>query len=138
MVNVTQLSDSLIIQLNIFKYIAAISKKVISNLNLYEEISLWRNKMLLSDIIYHGEEQSDCGHYPSGIKLDDLFFFSVKRVLKQQKLHCNSRSTNVPYILVYKKGNNFLIAPPNFLIGFAGVFPTSELITETAETLIWQ
>ena len=40
-VYVTQLSNVLIIQLNIFKYIDDISKKVIPNYSIDEEISLW-------------------------------------------------------------------------------------------------
>ena len=46
----TNLSDPLIIQLNIFKYIGVvtISKKVIPNLGIDEEISLWGNGMVLS------------------------------------------------------------------------------------------
>ena len=42
---VAQLSDTLIIQLNIFKYIDGISKKFIPNLSIDEEISLWGNRM---------------------------------------------------------------------------------------------
>ena len=41
---VTQLSDTLIIQLNIFKHIDGISKKFIPNLSIDEEISLWGNR----------------------------------------------------------------------------------------------
>ena len=55
---VTQLSDTLIIQLNILKYIAGINEKIISNLSVDEEISLWGNTMLLSSIMYHKGEQS--------------------------------------------------------------------------------
>ena len=54
-VYVTQLSDALIIQLNIFKYIDGISKKFIPNLSIDEEISLWGNRMVLSAVIYHEE-----------------------------------------------------------------------------------
>ena len=45
---------------------------------------------------------------------------------------------SVPYILIYKKRNNFLVAPPISLDGSAGVSSTSELISETAESIIWQ
>ena len=40
----SQLSDALIIQLNIFKHIDGISKKFIPNLSIDEEISLWGNR----------------------------------------------------------------------------------------------
>ena len=40
-VYVTQLSDALTIQLNIFKYSDGISKKVVPNLSIDEEILLW-------------------------------------------------------------------------------------------------
>ena len=56
---VTQLSDALIIQLNIFKYIDVITKKVLCNLSVNEEIWLWGNAMLLFGVIYHEGEQSD-------------------------------------------------------------------------------
>ena len=50
-VYVTQLSDALIIQLNIFKYGDGFSKKFIPNLSIDEEISLWGNKMVLSGLM---------------------------------------------------------------------------------------
>ena len=51
-VYVTQISGALIIQLNIFKYIDGISKTFIPNLSIEEEISFWRNKVVLSGFIY--------------------------------------------------------------------------------------
>ena len=91
---VAQLSDTLIIHLNIFKYIDGISKKFIPNLIIDQEISVWGNRMVLSGVIYHEREQSHCGHW---------FLVSDTRILRQQKLQCNSRDTSVPYILIYKK-----------------------------------
>ena len=44
-VYVTQLSDALIIQLNVFKYIDGISKKFFPNLSIDDEISLWGNRI---------------------------------------------------------------------------------------------
>ena len=69
----TQLSDALIIQLNIFKYIDRISKKLIPNLNTEEENSLWDNRMVLSGVIYHDGEQPYCAHYTSGVNVDDTW-----------------------------------------------------------------
>ena len=135
-VYVTQLSAALIIQLNIFKYIDGISKKFIPNLSIDEEISLWGNRMVLSGVIYHEGEQSHCGHYTSEVNMNNTWFLiSDTRILRQQKLQCNSRDTSVPYILIYKK-NSFLVVPPILLNGTAGVSSTSELISETAESLI--
>ena len=57
-VYVTKLSDALIIQLNIFKYIAGISKKGSTNLSIDEEILPWGNGMLFFGFIYHDWEQS--------------------------------------------------------------------------------
>ena len=51
-VYVTQLSGALIIQLNIFKCIRGINKKVIPNLSVDDEIVLWGNTMVLSGVIY--------------------------------------------------------------------------------------
>ena len=99
-VYVTQLSDALIIELNIFRCIDDI-KKVIPNFSINEKISLWRNPILLSGMIYHEGEQSDCEHYTSGVKLENTWFLiSDTSILKQQKLHCNSRDMSVPYILI--------------------------------------
>ena len=57
-----ELSAALIIQLNIFKYTECTSKNLIPNLIIYEEISLWGNRIVLSDVTYHEAEQSHCGH----------------------------------------------------------------------------
>ena len=62
-VYVTQLSDALIIQLNIFKYIDGITKKFIPNLSIDKEILLWGNRMVLSGVIYYEGGQSYCEHY---------------------------------------------------------------------------
>ena len=136
-VYVTQLSDALIIQLNIFKYIYGISKKFIPNSSIDEEISLWGNRMVLSGVICHEAEQSHCRHYTSGVNVNNTWFLiNNTRILRQQKLQCNSRGTSVPYILIYIKKNNFLVAPPNSLNGTTGVSSTSELISETAESMV--
>ena len=59
--------------------------------------------------------------------------FSDTRILKQQRLQCNSRDTSVLYILICKRRNNFLAVLLDLLNGLAGVHPTSEVITETAK-----
>ena len=131
-----ELSAALIIQLNIFKYTECTSKKFIPNLIIDEEISLWGNRIVLSDVIYHEAEQSHCGHYTSGVNVDNTWFLiNNTRILRQQKLRCRSRDISVPYILIFKKKKKFLVAPPNSLNGTAGVSSTSELILETAETI---
>ena len=138
-VYVTQLSDAPIIQLNIFKYIYGISKKFIPNSSIDEEISLWGNRMVLSGVICHEAEQSHCRHYTSGVNVNNTWFLiNNTRILRQQKLQCNSRGTSVPYILIYIKKNNFLVAPPNSLNGTTGVSSTFELISKTAESMIQQ
>ena len=73
-VYVTQLSDALIMQLNVFKYIDGISKKFIPNLSIDDEISLWGNRIVLSGVNYHEGEQSHCGHYTSGVNVDNTWF----------------------------------------------------------------
>ena len=101
---VTQLSDALIMQLNIFKHIDRISKKFSPNLSIGEKISLWDNRMVLSGVIYHEGEQSHCGHYTSEVNVNNTWFFiGDTRILRQQKLQFNSRDTSVSYILIYKK-----------------------------------
>ena len=134
-----KLSATLIIQLNIFKYAECTSKKFIPNLIIDEEISLWGTRIVLSDVIYHEAEQSHGGHYTSGVNVDNTWFLiNNTRILTQQKLRCRSRDISVPYILIFKKKKKFLVAPPNSLNGTAGVSSTSELILETAETMIRQ
>ena len=116
-----------------------VSIKFILNLSIDEEISLWGNRMVLSGVIYHEGEQSHCGHYTSEVNMNNTWFLiSDTRILRQQKLQCSSRDISVPYILIYKKKSNFLVAPPNSLNGPAGVSSTSELISGTAETMIRQ
>ena len=108
-VYVTQLSDAFIIQLNIFKYIAGISKTFIPNLSIDEEISLWGSRMFLSGVNYHEGEQSHYEHYTSGVNMSNTWFLiSDTRILRQQKRQCNSRDTSIPYILIYKK---FFLVP---------------------------
>ena len=65
LVYVTRLHDAAIMQLNICKYSGGISKKVVPNLSIDEEILFWGNGMVLFAIIYHEGEQSYCGHYTS-------------------------------------------------------------------------
>ena len=64
-VYVTKFSGASIIQLDIFKYIGGINKKVIPSLSIDEEIILWGNAMVLSGVTYHEGQQSDCRHYTS-------------------------------------------------------------------------
>ena len=60
-VYVTQLSESLIIQLNILRHIDGISKKFIPNLSIDEEISLGGNRMVFSGVIYMRENSLIAG-----------------------------------------------------------------------------
>lgn len=53
---VPQLSDALLVLLNIFKYIDGIIKNFISNLSIDEEITHWRSTMALVGVIYHEGE----------------------------------------------------------------------------------
>ena len=121
-VYVSQLSGALIIQLNIFKYIRGINKKVISNLCSDEEIVLWGNTVVLSGIIYHKGQQSDCGHYTSEVQMDNAWFFiSDTTVLRQKKFQCNSRDVSVSYTLIYEKRNNLLMPLSSLLNDTAGI-----------------
>ena len=115
------------------------SKTFIPSLSVDEEISLVGNRMVLTCVIYHDKEQSHCGYYTSRGDLDNTWFLiSDTRILRQQKLQRSSRDISVPYILVYKKKSNFVVALPNSLDGTAGVSSTLELIPETAETMTQQ
>ena len=108
---VIQLSDALIMQLNIFKYINAISKMFIPNLSIDEEISLYDNRMVHTSVIYHEGKHHHCRQYISGVNMNNTWFLiSGTRVLRQQKLQCSSRDISVPYILIYKKRSNFVVA----------------------------
>ena len=69
----------------------------IFNLSNDEEISLWGNRMVLSGVIYNEGEQCHCGHYTSGVNVSNTWFLiSDARILREQKLQCNSRDTSVP------------------------------------------
>ena len=74
-------------------------------------------------------EHSYCGPYISGVKLENTWFFiSDTGILKQEKLQCNSRDMSVPYILIYKRRNNFLTVSPDKLNGPARVHPTKAVM----------
>ena len=121
-VYVTQLSGALIIQLNILKFIGGINKKVIPHLSIGEEIVLWGKTMILSGVIYHEGQQSECGHYTSQVQMDNTWFFiSDTTVLKQKKFQCNSRDVSIPYILIYKRRNNLLMPLSSLLNDTAGI-----------------
>ena len=129
-VYVIQLSDALIIQLNIFKFIGGISKKVISNVSIDEEIVLRGNTIVLSVVIYHEGQQSDCGHYTSEVQMDNTWFFiSDTTALRQKKFQCNSRDVSVPYVLIYERKNNLLMPLSSLLNDTAGIL---FLITDSA------
>ena len=99
-----------------------INKKVIPNLSIDEEVVLWGNTMVLSCVIYHEAQQSDCGHYTSEVQVNNTWFFiSDTTVLKQKKFQCNSRDVSVPYILIYERRNNLLMPPSSLLIDTAGI-----------------
>ena len=99
---VTKLSNTLIVQLKILKYIDSISSFFISNLGIDEEISYCSNRMVFSGVIYHEEEQFHCGHYTLGVNLHNSWFLiSDTRILSQQKLQSSSRDISVTYILIY-------------------------------------
>ena len=133
------MSDALIIQLNIFKYSGGISKKFAPNLSIYEEVSRYGNRMVLSGVIYHEGEQSHFGHYTFGVKVDNTWFLiSDTKILRQGKLQYSSKDISIPYILIYERITNFLTAPPTLLNGTTEAGPTSALTRETAETTIQQ
>ena len=71
-VYVTQFFDALMIWLTISKYSYVIGKKVIPNLSIDKEISLWTNRVALSGIIYH-EREHFRWHFTLGVKLNNIF-----------------------------------------------------------------
>ena len=56
----------------------------------------------------------------------------------QRKPRRSSKDISVAYILIYEKITNFLRVSRISLNGTAEAGPTSELITEIAEIMIWQ
>ena len=66
-VYLTQWYDALIIQLNNFKYIGGIGKKIVPNLSIDRKFLLWGNRMVLPGVNYHQGEQSHCRHFTSGV-----------------------------------------------------------------------
>ena len=45
----------------------------IPNLSIDEKISFGGNRMVLSGVIYHEREQSHCGHYTSGVNVNNTW-----------------------------------------------------------------
>lgn len=133
LVYVTRLHDAA------YKYSGGISKKVVPNLSIDEEILFLGNGMVLSAVIYHEGEQSYCGLYTSWIKVVNTgFFISDARILSQWKLQCSSKDIGVPYILIYERITNFWTAPLISLNGTVETGPTLEQVTETVEIMIRQ
>ena len=130
------------IQLSIFKYIGGINKKVVPNLIIDEEIVLWGNAMVLSGVIYHKGQQSDHGYYTSGVEINNTWFsISDTRVLRQKKCQCNPRdvSVSVPNILIFERRNNLVMPPSSLLNDPVGIFPSSEIISESSlDIMSWQ
>ena len=95
--------------------------------------------MVLSGVICHEGEQPHCGHCMSGVRVDSTWVsISDTRILRQQKVQYSARDISDPHILICKKRSNFLAAPPISLNDNPGVSSTSEVIIETAETMIQQ
>ena len=93
--------------------------------------------MALFDVIYYEGEQSHCGHYTSGVKVDNAsFLISDVQILRQQNLQCSSKDINVPFILMRERMTNYLTASPVSLNSTAEAGPSSALIREIAETKI--
>ena len=91
-------------------------------MSIDEEVVLWGNTMVLSGVIYHEGQQSDCGHYTSEVQVNNTWFFiSDTTLLKQKKFQCNSRDVSVPYILIYERRNNLLMPSSSLLIDTAGI-----------------
>ena len=63
---------------------------------------------------------------------------SGTRILRQQKLQFSLKDISVPYRLIYERITKFLTAPSILLNGTAETSSISELMTETAETMIRQ
>ena len=83
--------------------------------------------MILSAVMCHDGEQSHCEHYASGVKVENF---------KATKTTMQLKDIGVPYIQIYERMTDFLAAPPVSVNGTAETGPTSELITETVETMI--
>ena len=112
-----------------------INKKVVPNLIIDEEIVLWGNVMVLSGVIYHKGQRSGHGYYMSGVQINSTWFsISDTRVLRQKKCQCNPRdvSVSVPNILIFERRNNLVMPPSSLLNDTVGIFPSSEIITESS------
>ena len=118
-VYITQLSSALIIQLNIFKCIRGINKKVIPNLSVNDEIVLWGNTVVLSGVIMRGNNLTvDIIHQEFRWI---ILFIRDTTVLRQKKFQCKSRDVSFPYVLIYERRNNLLMPPSNLLNDTAGI-----------------
>ena len=96
--------------------------------------------MVLSGVIYHKGQQSDHGYYTSGVQINNIWFsISNTRVLRQKKCQCNPRDVSVPNILIFERRNNLVMPPSSLLNDTVGIFPSSEIITESSlDIMSWQ
>ena len=77
-VYVTQLSEVLIMQLNIFKYSVGISKQVVLNLSINKEILLRGNRMVLSGLKMRENSLIANITHQELIKVDNTWFLERK------------------------------------------------------------
>ena len=56
-----------------------------------------------------------------------LFIMREKSLIMDNIHQCTSKEICVPYISIYRKRTNFVVAPPKSLNGTAGISSTSEL-----------
>ena len=96
----------LILSLKLFKpvYNYGTLKKLIPNLNIQDEISLYGHCYSIHAIIYHEGERANSGHYTCGVKVNERWFMISDNSIKstqQIKLSYKQTDYSVPYILIY-------------------------------------
>lgn len=74
---VTHTSEIMIFPLELFQYSRNFNaiNKITLNLNIQEELSLWRS-WKLHGIIYHEGRHANCGHYNCSIKPNEKWYYN--------------------------------------------------------------
>ena len=96
------------------------------------------NVVMFSGVICHEGQQSDWGHYTSGVQTSNTWLsISDTRVLRQKKFQCNLRDLSDPYTQIDERRNDTRL-PLSILNNAAGIRISSELIADSTPGIMIQ
>ena len=108
--SITDIKSIFIIQLMIISYDKlGNTRKIIPNLIIDREIRRF-DLFALQGVIWHKGSSLNSGHYTCTIKLNNIWFICNDTAIRGGgRLGCSNNDYITPYILVYKKVNDFIV-----------------------------